>query len=175
MLTLILGGARSGKSQYAEQCAKASTAEVYYIATAQAKDAEMLQRIRRHQRNRPEHWHTVEEPTKLARVLGAMAKQGRCLLVECLTLWLNNVLFDDNGHFREQDFQQERAEFLSVLIDLPGDVILVSNEVGSGVVAADKMTRRYVDEAGILHQKLAELSDRVILVTAGLPQVLKAQ
>ena len=174
MLTLILGGARSGKSRYAEQCAKASAAEVYYIATAQAKDEEMLQRIRRHQRDGPVNWHTVEEPTKLARILGAMAKPERCLLVECLTLWLSNVLFDDNGHFQEQDFQQERAEFLSVLTDLPGNIILVSNEVGSGVVAVDRMTRRYVDEAGILHQKLAEISDRVILVTAGLPQVLKA-
>lgn len=173
MLTLILGGARSGKSRYAEQCALASGNNVVYIATATAGDAEMHERIERHKADRPGHWQTLEEPVGLGRVLAELASEERCLLVDCLTLWLSNVLFDAQGNIRETLFTMEREALLESLADIPGQVILVSNEVGSGVIPLGASTRRYVDEAGRLHQELARLSDRVVLVTAGLPQILK--
>ena len=173
MLSLILGGARSGKSRYAEQCALDSGKNVVYIATATAGDAEMQERIERHKIDRPGHWQTLEEPVGLGRLLAEQASEERCLLVDCLTLWLSNVLFDAQGNIRETLFTLEREALLESLLDIPGQVILVSNEVGSGVIPMGAATRRYVDEAGRLHQDLAQLSDRVVLVTAGLPQILK--
>ena len=168
MRELILGGARSGKSALAQQRARASGAPVTYVATATAGDAEMGDRIARHQADRPEHWGLVEEPTALGRVLRERAAPGACLLVDCLTLWLSNLLAAG-----EITLEQEQADFLAVLADVPGTVILVSNEVGQGVVPADPASRRFVDEAGRLHQAAAGRCDRVTLVTAGLPQTLK--
>ena len=169
MLTLILGGNRSGKSRYAQQCALESGKPVIYIATATAGDDEMQARIDRHRADRPEHWVTIEEPVKLASILSKQRSEPTCLLIECLTLWLNNVLFNP----QKKLFQQERDLLLNVLPTLIDDVLLVSNEIGMGVVSADKMTRHFVDEAGRLHQQLAQVCDRVVLVTAGLPQILK--
>ena len=169
MLTLILGGNRSGKSRYAQQCALESGKPVIYIATATAGDDEMQARIDRHRVDRPEHWLTIEEPVKLASILSKQRSEPTCFLIECLTLWLNNVLFKP----QKKLFQQERDLLLNVLPTLIDDVLLVSNEIGMGVVAADKMTRHFVDEAGRLHQQLAQVCDRVVLVTAGLPQILK--
>lgn len=173
MLILVLGGARSGKSRYAQHCATQSAREVYYLATATAGDEEMRQRIEQHKNDRPVHWHIIEETVQLASALKKHAAAERFLLVDCLTLWLNNVLFDPQGRLQETVFQQQAAALLAVLPKLAGDVLLVSNEVGSGGVAMDAVTRRFVDEAGRLHQQLAEICDRVILVTAGLPHILK--
>ncbi|MGR9115801.1 MAG: bifunctional adenosylcobinamide kinase/adenosylcobinamide-phosphate guanylyltransferase [Gammaproteobacteria bacterium] len=173
MLTLILGGARSGKSRYAEQCALTSGKNVFYIATAIAGDAEMQARIERHKADRPGHWQTLEEPIGLGRLLSEQASKERCLLVDCLTLWLSNILFDADGNIQEALFRQELSALQACVVDIPGEVILVSNEVGSGVIPMGSGTRRYVDEAGRLHQQLAQVSDRVVLVTAGIPQILK--
>ena len=173
MIELVLGGARSGKSRYAEQQAVQSGKEVLYIATAEAGDAEMALRIKHHRGSRPQHWQTIEEPIKLAEVIQKYSQKNNCLLVDCLTLWLSNILFDKQGELQLQRFEKEIKALLDVLEQVSGQVILVSNEVGQGVVAIDEMTRRFVDEAGFLHQKIAQISQRVVLVTAGLPQVLK--
>jgi adenosylcobinamide kinase/adenosylcobinamide-phosphate guanylyltransferase len=169
MRILILGGARSGKSALAERLASDGRQEVVYIATAQAGDTEMAARIAHHRARRPQQWLCVEEPLHLADVLREHARDDRCILVDCLTLWLSNLLGDADM----QDFERERDRLLNVLPDLPGDVLLVSNEVGLGIVPMGELTRRFVDEAGRLHQAIAALSERVVFVAAGLPLVLK--
>jgi len=173
MIELVLGGTRSGKSRYAEQQAIQSNKKVIYIATAEARDAEMKGRIDLHQHARPNHWETVEEPIQLAMVIEQYNQQNTCLLVDCLTLWLSNILFDKAGEIQSSVFNNQTDALFNVLSNFSGQILLVSNELGLGVIAMDKMTRRFVDEAGLLHQKVAALSDRVVLVTAGLPQVLK--
>ena len=173
MIELVLGGARSGKSRYAEQQAIESAKQVIYIATAEAGDTEMAMRIKRHRDDRPQHWQTVEEPIKLAQVIQQYNDNNICLLVDCLTLWLTNILFSHQGEVQQVVFEQETEALFEALAGFSGQLILVSNEVGLGIVPMDKMTRRFVDEAGFLHQKIATLSDKVVMVTAGLPQVLK--
>jgi adenosylcobinamide kinase/adenosylcobinamide-phosphate guanylyltransferase len=173
MIELVLGGACSGKSRYAEKRVIESGKKVIYIATAQAGDAEMQLRIEHHRQNRPQHWITVEEPIKLADVINQHSEENSCLLVECLTLWLTNILFDNQGQVQLTVFEREVHALHNVLASFTGQIILVSNEVGLGVVAMEKMTRRFVDEAGLLHQQIASVSDKVVLVTAGLPLVLK--
>ncbi|QXI44541.1 bifunctional adenosylcobinamide kinase/adenosylcobinamide-phosphate guanylyltransferase [Pseudomonas wayambapalatensis] len=169
MRNLILGGARSGKSRLAEQLAAASGLPVTYIATSEPLDGEMNERVRLHRERRPSDWGLIEEPLALARVLRAEADQGRCLLVDCLTLWLTNLLMLDE----EQRLAEERDALLDCLGSLPGTLILVSNETGLGVVPMGELTRRYVDLAGWLHQAVAERCERVVLTVAGLPLMLK--
>ncbi|MFC2974502.1 bifunctional adenosylcobinamide kinase/adenosylcobinamide-phosphate guanylyltransferase [Azotobacter bryophylli] len=169
MLELILGGARSGKSRLAERLARESGLAVCYVATSQALDDEMAERIAQHRARRPAEWALVEEPLALARVLREQAAPGRCLLVDCLTLWLTNLLLADDP----QRLAQEREALLECLAELPGRVILVSNETGLGVVPLGELSRRYVDEAGWLHQALAERCRRVLFCVAGLPMTLK--
>ncbi|MFJ3481878.1 bifunctional adenosylcobinamide kinase/adenosylcobinamide-phosphate guanylyltransferase [Pseudomonas sp. NPDC090202] len=169
MLQLILGGARSGKSRLAEKLASDGGLEVIYIATSQPLDGEMNQRVALHRQRRPAEWGLVEEPVELARVLTENAGEGRCLLVDCLTLWLTNLLMLDDP----QRLAQEREALLNGLAQLPGEIIFVSNETGLGVVPLGELTRRYVDEAGWLHQALAERCQRVVFTVAGLPMTLK--
>ncbi|MCW8156682.1 bifunctional adenosylcobinamide kinase/adenosylcobinamide-phosphate guanylyltransferase [Stutzerimonas stutzeri] len=169
MLELILGGARSGKSRFAERLAAESGLAVSYIATSQPLDGEMVERIAHHRERRPAHWTLVEEPLQLARVLREQAAANRCLLVDCLTLWLTNLLMlDDPARLAE-----ERDALLECLDGLPGRILLVSNETGLGVVPLGELTRRYVDEAGWLHQAVAERAQRVTFMVAGLPMRLK--
>lgn len=169
MLELILGGARSGKSRLAERLAAESGLAVTYIATSQALDGEMGARIAHHRQRRPVHWSLVEEPLQLAQVLREQAAPQRCLLVDCLTLWLTNLLMLDDLHRLEK----EREALLDCLPGLPGRIILVSNETGLGVVPLGELTRRYVDEAGWLHQAVADRAQRVTFMVAGLPMTLK--
>ncbi|SDS08286.1 adenosylcobinamide kinase /adenosylcobinamide-phosphate guanylyltransferase [Halopseudomonas litoralis] len=169
MIELILGGARSGKSRLAESLALDSGLAVTYIATSQPLDEEMRLRIAHHRQRRPAHWQLVEEPLALAQVLREQAEPERCLLVDCLTLWLTNLLLHEDA----ERLQRERQALLDVLDELPGRVILVSNETGMGVVPLGELSRRYVDEAGWLHQALARCSDRVQFCVAGLPMLLK--
>jgi adenosylcobinamide kinase/adenosylcobinamide-phosphate guanylyltransferase len=178
--TLILGGARSGKSAYAEQTAVASGRKVIYIATASAGDAEMAARIACHREQRPAHWLTVEEPLALAEALLAHSRPDNLILVDCLTLWLSNLLFDADGTAPQigtialpPRFARERVALLEILPQLAGDILLVSNEVGLGVVPLGAVSRLFVDEAGRLNQAVAACADRVVLVTAGLPLQLK--
>lgn len=169
MKTLILGGARSGKSKLAEQMAKQSGHDVIYIATSQSLDYEMDQRIQHHRARRPSSWQLIEEPINLGEVLRNNAAPNRCLLVDCLTLWLTNLLMLDN----KEQFEQQRQQFLDQLSVLPGQIILVSNETGMGIVPMGKLSRRFCDEAGWLHQSVAEKAQTVILTVAGLPHYLK--
>ena len=169
MLELILGGARSGKSRLAEKLADESGLEVVYIATSQPLDSEMNARVAQHRARRPAHWALVEEPLALARTLQEQAAPGRCLLVDCLTLWLTNLLMLEDA----QRLNAEREALLACVERLPGRILLVSNETGLGVVPLGELTRRYVDEAGWLHQALAERSQRVLFTVAGLPMTLK--
>ncbi len=169
----MLGGARSGKSRYAERQATGSEKNVVYLATAEAGDDEMRARIQRHRADRPRSWRTVEEPVKLGSAIRQYAGDRTFVLIDCLTLWLSNVLFDSGGGLQPTVFQREKDDLLQALAECTGNVVLVSNEVGQGVVSVYETTRRFVDEAGRLHQEIAALSDRVVLVTAGLPLVLK--
>lgn len=169
MRTLILGGARSGKSALAERLACESGQAVVYIATAQAHDEEMAARIAHHRDRRPAHWQSVEEPLALADTLRAYARPDRCLLVDCLTLWLSNLL----GNADDKRLGHEWDALLNVLPALPGELLFVSNEVGLGVVPMGELTRRFVDEAGRLHQAMAARCERVLFVAAGLPLPLK--
>lgn len=169
MRELILGGARSGKSRSAEKLAADSGLAVTYIATSQALDGEMSSRIRLHRERRPAEWALIEEPIELARVLRESANAERCLLVDCLTLWLTNLLMLED----EARLIAEREALLDCLSGLPGRIILVSNETGLGVVPMGELTRRYVDEAGWLHQAIAERCQRVVFTVAGLPMLLK--
>lgn len=169
MTHLILGGARSGKSRYAEQLATASQWTVSVIVTAQAQDEEMAQRIAHHQANRPAHWQVIEAPFNLAAALHTHARDGHCIIVDCLTLWLTNLLCQT-----PDQLQHERDALLAVLPTLPGTILLVSNEVGMGIIPMGELTRRFVDEAGWLNQAVAAVCKQVTLVVAGLPLVLKA-
>ena len=169
MLQLILGGARSGKSRLAEKLAAGSGLAVTYIATSQPLDGEMNERVRHHRERRPGHWALVEEPVELAQVLRDNARADSFLLVDCLTLWLTNLLLLEDP----QRLSAERDALLECLAELPGEIVLVSNETGMGVVPLGELTRRYVDEAGWLHQALAERCQRVVLTVAGLPLTLK--
>ena len=171
MLELILGGARSGKSRLAERLALESGLEVTYIATAQPGDGEMAARIAHHQSRRPAEWALVEEPLHLMQALRDHAAENRCLLVDCLTLWLTNLLLLDDS----AALARERDAMLEGIDALPGRIVLVSNETGLGVVPLGELTRRYVDEAGWLHQALAERARRVTFCVAGLPMTLKGE
>jgi len=169
MRELILGGVRSGKSRLAEQHANDSGLDVVYVATAQVRDAEMQQRIAQHQARRPSHWQVVEAGYDLAQVLQQQASTGRCLLVDCLTLWLTQLLCDVD----ETELRREVDALLAVLPTLPGQIILVSNETNMGIVPMGELSRRYCDEAGRLHQQMGALCNRVILTVAGLPLIVK--
>lgn len=176
---LILGGARSGKSREAERRALESGLAVTVIATAEALDAEMAARIQRHQADRPAGWRTVETPVTLADTLRREAAPERCLLVDCLTLWLTNLLIDAEQLPPGADaealplFREQRDALLATLPTLPGRIILVANEVGLGLVPEHPLGRLFRDEAGRLNQAVAALSSRVVFVAAGLPLVLK--
>lgn len=169
MRELILGGVRSGKSRLAEQHAEASGLDVVYVATAQVRDAEMQQRIAHHQARRPAHWQVVEAGHDLAQVLQQQAAARRCVLVDCVTLWLTQLLCDLN----EAELRREVEALLTVLPTLPGQIILVSNETNMGVVPMGELSRRFCDEAGRLHQQLGAICERVILTVAGLPLIVK--
>jgi len=171
MLQLILGGARSGKSRLAEQTAISTQLPVTYVATAQALDPEMQSRIAHHQNQRPAHWSLIEEPLFLANALKKIDQPNQIILVDCLTLWLTNLLLLD-----DQTVQQfECEQLLKVLPTLKSEIILVSNETGLGVVPLGEISRRFVDESGRLHQALGQIADKVVFCVAGFPMILKGE
>lgn len=178
--TLIFGGARCGKSGHAEQLAIASGKPVTYIATAAVGDEEMAARIALHRQQRPPVWHTVEEQLTLGDALVAHSTADNLVLVDCLTVWLSNLLFAEQRDYPEigkivapDMFLQQRSAFLQALQTVPGEVILVSNEVGMGIVPQGAISRWFVDEAGRLNQAVAAICERVQWVAAGLPLTLK--
>lgn len=170
MIRFILGGARSGKSGLAEQLAANSGLPVHYLATAQVWDDEMASRVQHHKDSRPAQWPTTEAPLDIIPVIEAEAAEG-CVLLDCLTLWMTNLLLLDD----EAELASRQQALLDCLAKgVGGELILVSNEVGQGVVPTNKLARRFIDESGRLHQRIAALADEVIFVTAGIPQILKA-
>lgn len=171
MLQLILGGARSGKSRLAEQTAISMQLPVTYVATAQALDSEMQSRIAHHQNQRPAHWSLVEEPLFLAKVLQKIDGSNQIILVDCLTLWLTNLLLLDDPNVQQFECEQ----LLKVLPTLESEIILVSNETGLGVVPIGEISRRFVDKAGRLHQRLGQIADKVVFCVAGFPMILKGE
>ena len=172
-LNLILGGARSGKSSYAEKIAQQSGLPVTYIATAQVYDEEFGNRVAQHQARRPATWKTIESPHYLTRTLTQEAAANQCLIVDCLTLWLAQCICPECAPIEGIDWQTERTRLLSALPDLPGEIILVSNEVGMGIVPLGEINRQFQDEAGRLNQAIAALCDEVVFMAAGLPLKLK--
>ncbi len=168
-LHLILGGARSGKSHYAEQLARDSGKQVIYLATAKVLDNEIAARVARHKQDRPAHWKTVEEPLQLADALQQWAAPEHIILLDCLSMWLMNLLSESSTTL----LADEQKKLLQILPELNGDCLLVSNEVGMGIIPMGALTRQYVDEAGRLHQQLAQLADRVTLMVAGLAHKIK--
>jgi adenosylcobinamide kinase/adenosylcobinamide-phosphate guanylyltransferase len=165
--TLVLGGARSGKSRHAEHLALNSGRAPVYLATAQALDDEMARRIAAHRARRGPAWRTVEEPLDLVGALRRECAPQRIVLVDCLTLWLTNLMVAG------REVEAESARLLEALPGLSGPVVLVSNEVGQGVVPDNVMARQFLDHAGSLHQGIAEQADAVVFMTAGLPHRLK--
>ena len=170
---LILGGARSGKSAYAEKIAEESALPVTYIATAQVYDAEFGTRIQHHKDRRPADWALIEEPHYLAQTLSRLAAPNQCLIVDCLTLWLAQWLCPDCKPPQDSSWEQEREAFLTLLPELPGTVILVSNEVGMGIVPLGEINRQFQDAQGRLNQAVAAACNQVTFVAAGLPLKLK--
>jgi adenosyl cobinamide kinase/adenosyl cobinamide phosphate guanylyltransferase len=164
-LTLVLGGARSGKSRYAEGLITALPPPWTYIATAEAGDDEMAARIAGHRARRGTQWHTVEAPRALVQALSACGAEP--VLVDCLTLWLSNLML------AEADIDAETAQLEQALATANGPRVLVANEVGSGIVPGTALGRRFRDRQGILNQRIAARAERVILTVAGLPQALK--
>ncbi|MFD1557923.1 bifunctional adenosylcobinamide kinase/adenosylcobinamide-phosphate guanylyltransferase [Paraburkholderia silviterrae] len=180
--TFIVGGARSGKSAYAERLAAESGLPVTYIATAATPggahaDAEFAARIAHHRARRPAHWAIVEAPLDLAGALDAAATPGQCVLIDCLTLWLANLLCPPGSEAPLSDWRARLDAFAAACERAKHadcTVLVVSNEIGMGVVPMGAATRLYVDELGRLNQRIAALAHRATLVAAGLPLVLKA-
>ena len=169
--TLILGGARSGKSRLAERLALESELPVTYIATATGLDEEMSQRIALHQEKRPATWQVIEEPINLAKELTTYARPSNFIIVDCLTLWMTNLLTNKDRTI----FESERTAFLSAISTVPGTIVLISNETNMGVTPLGELSRRYCDEMGFLHQELAQICKQVALTIAGIPLMLKGK
>jgi adenosylcobinamide kinase / adenosylcobinamide-phosphate guanylyltransferase len=172
-LTLILGGARSGKSAYAEKLATDSGLPVTYIATAQVYDDEFKARVQHHKDRRPKHWQLVEAPHYLRDALEGNNHAGATIIIDCLTLWLAQCICPECAPPEGVSWAQQRADFLELLPTLQGHIILVSNEVGMGIVPLGQINRQFQDEQGRLNQAVAALVDEVFFIAAGLPLKLK--
>lgn len=164
---LVLGGARSGKSRTAQAIAEAASADRTFVATAQAFDEEMRERISRHRAERDGSWRTQEAPLELPDAIRAHAGPGKVVLVDCLTLWLSNLLL------AERDADGEAERLVRAVGEAAGPLVLVSNEVGQGIVPATPLGRVFRDGQGRLNQRLAEACDAVVFVAAGCPVLLK--
>lgn len=170
MKTLILGGVRSGKSRYAAELARELSLPVTLIVTGAPLDEEMQKRIEEHRSSRPADWRVVEEPIRLAAALSAASSPQRIIIVDCLTLWLSNLLCGNDVHA----LRRETERLLATLPTLPGHCMMVANEVGLGIVPLNALARRFSDEAGALHQALAARCGQVVLMAAGLPITVKS-
>jgi adenosylcobinamide kinase/adenosylcobinamide-phosphate guanylyltransferase len=166
-VTLVLGGARSGKSSYAERITVAHPRGCVYVATAEIGDDEMVERVRKHQARREAHWRTVEAPLEIGTAIMAETEQGAAVLVDCLTLWLSNLMTAG------RDPAKETEDLVRALGQAGGPVVFVSNEVGLGIVPDNALVRAFRDHAGRINQRIAEIANTVFFVAAGLPLRLK--
>lgn len=180
MIHLILGGARSGKSAMAEKRAQAyadnQDKNLIYIATAQARDGEMRARIQKHQNDRANNWQVIEEPINLANIIEQHDSAENCILVDCLTLWVSNCMCDVSPSDSQSEgvtFDHQKSMLLNALENASSSIILVSNEVGHGIVPMGELSRNFVDQSGWLHQDIAKIADSVEFVIAGLAMNLK--
>jgi adenosylcobinamide kinase / adenosylcobinamide-phosphate guanylyltransferase len=170
MKHLVLGGVRSGKSAFAQEQVAASGKPVCYVATSQVWDDDMADRVRQHKDNRPSEWLLIEEPLALASVLHSLNSPDQAVIVECFTLWMTNLLCLED----ETRLEEEKQALLNAVEVFEGDLVLVSSEVGLGIMPMNALARRFGDEAGTMNQALAKLTDRVTFVAAGLPLPLKS-
>lgn len=168
-IILITGGARSGKSKYAEQRARELGGRRLYIATAESKDKEMAERIAAHRKRRGNEWITVEEPAELAAALLARRGHTDCALVDCLTIWLSNLLLHRDSEFAEEKVE----ELVETLPQLDFHVVFVTNEVGWGIVPDNPLARKFRDLSGWTNQRIAQAAGEVILMVAGVPMIVK--
>ncbi len=167
MLTFVIGGSRSGKSSFALERASAISGSKVFIATAQAFDDEMKERIERHKLERSAEWHTFEEPISIARLIAGSGNDHDVILVDCLTLWISNLMMND------ADIDAEIGSFISAASGCNSSLFVVSNEVGMGIVPDNALSRKFRDYAGLLNRRTAEIADEVYLVTAGIPLKIK--
>jgi adenosylcobinamide kinase / adenosylcobinamide-phosphate guanylyltransferase len=170
MKHLVLGGVRSGKSAFAQEQIAASGKPVCYVATSHVWDDDMADRVRQHKDNRPSEWQLIEEPLALASVLHSLNSPDQAVIVECFTLWMTNLLCLED----ETRLEEEKQALLNAVEVFEGDLVLVSSEVGLGIMPMNALARRFGDEAGAMNQALAKLTDRVTFVAAGLPLPLKS-
>lgn len=168
-LALILGGARSGKSRFAERLAQSRGQRLVYMATAEAHDDEMTERIARHRADRGPDWQTIEVPIDLPATIARASGLGTVILVDCLTLWLSNMMLADRQIAAATD------DLLTALAEAPGPVLMVANEVGLGIVPENALARRFRDEAGRMNQRVAAHVPHVAFISAGLPMWLKGK
>jgi adenosylcobinamide kinase/adenosylcobinamide-phosphate guanylyltransferase len=171
-ILLIIGGCRSGKSRFALEYANKNFRRKVFLATGQALDDEMAERIRAHQEARGPDWTTIEEPVELARAVGSLENKYEVVLIDCMTLWINNLLMAGET---QDEILSRTGSFLEMIQEVPQSIVVVSNEVGAGIVPANKIARVFRDTVGILNQRLAECSDVVVWTVAGLPQVIKGR
>lgn len=168
-ITLVTGGSRSGKSSYALELAEQYNKKTF-IATAQAMDAEMKARISKHREERGESYQTIEEPLEVANAVSSIEDRNSVILLDCLTVWLGNLMF----HLQTEDEQQQRVSgFLNLMQSPPCDIIVVTNEVGMGIVPENELSRNFRDAAGHLNQQVAKLADKVIFMVSGIPMIIK--
>ncbi len=167
MMTFIIGGARSGKSRFALKNASSNSGEKAYIATAEALDDEMRGRIEKHKRERSDEWITFEEPLKIASLINDFSSKYDVILIDCLTLWLSNLLLSNKQIVEEIDC------LVSNLNTCKSSLYIVSNEVGQGIVPDNEIARLFREFSGLLNQKVSEISDEVYLMTAGIPLKIK--
>jgi adenosylcobinamide kinase / adenosylcobinamide-phosphate guanylyltransferase len=166
-ITFVLGGARSGKSRYAEGLARRHKVQMTYIATAEISDEEMRERIARHREQRGRKWTTIEAPLDLVAALGQADQASSFTLVECITVWINNLMYHG------KDVASEVQKLCASLAQIKGRIVIVSNETGLGIVPDNALVRRFRDEAGRANQAIAEVADEVVFIAAGLPMTLK--
>ena len=170
-IVFVIGGCRSGKSAYALQAAeKIPGGRKVFIATCVPQDEEMAKRVDRHQKERSQDWTTVEEPLHLPDAIAANSAQADVLLIDCLTLWMSNLLLKTGD---EEQIKESISRFVAALEKAPNPIVLVSNEVGTGIVPENKLARQYRDLVGSLNQAVAQTADKVVWMVAGIPVVVK--
>ena len=175
MIQLIIGGQRSGKTAYAESLAEKSHLPVCYLATAQALDGEMQERIELHRDSRNKTWETLEEPLHLHTAIREQSLNTPCILIDCLSLWVCNLMSYEDESVLESEIEKlyQQIENISEDLDNKTQLIFVSNEVSLGVIPFEPFTRKYIDILGKVHQRIASYSDEVYFVVAGIPQKIK--
>lgn len=170
-ITFVIGGCRSGKSSFAlDQANKVAKKDKYFIATSQPLDPEMEKRVEKHQKERGKDWQTIEEPVLIHEIVNEYSGKAHVILIDCLTLWLSNLLY----HSYDTDGILEILnQFEKAILRCECPVFLVSNEVGQGIVPENKLAREFRDLAGMIHQRMAKLSDRVVMTVAGIAVEIK--